>query len=198
MRRAVAERGGRRRPRRAPPRETSAPAVDVSLASANEALAALLASLRRSGFEDAAEPYDRMQHVLVQQRLWSRNQGRADLDPQFAEIAESARAIQRVLAGFSAAIEHLTHIDRIEPSGRPAAPPVSSGVLADLLLGRRTVSAARLAALDWPADDRRRFIGSLVAAGVLERTGWGRSLGYRLAPPARGLAVEAVGRLLRP
>jgi hypothetical protein len=198
VRRAVAERSRRRRVRAEPARPAAAPAVDRSLAATNEALEALLASLRRSGLEAAAQPYDRMQQVLVQQRLWSRSNGRTDLDPQFAAIAANARAIQRILGAFSTAIEHLTEIDRIEPSGGRPAPPPSSAALADLLLGRGTVSAARLAALEWPAEERRRFLGSLVAAGVLERTGWGRSLGYRLSEPSRRAAANTLAGLLRP
>jgi hypothetical protein len=199
--RRTVERSSRGRRRGAPPeppREAAAPAVDRSLTSTAEALAALLASMRRSGLEAATKPYDRMQHVLVQQRLWSRNQGRDDLDPHFAAIAANARAVQRILTGFAGAIEQLTEIDRIEPSGHPPAPAASSAALAELLLERRTVSAARLAALDWPEEDRRRFLAGLVAAGVLERTGWGRSLGYRLSEPTRRAAAAAVGRVLRP
>lgn len=172
--------------------------LERSLASTRQGLATLLESLRASGLEAAARPYADMQLVLLQQRLWCRNNGREDLDPYFADIAASARAIHRILTAFDAAIARLARVDRLGPSGQPSAPPASSAELAAVLLEEGVVSNARLAArLDWPEDDRRRFLRSLVEAGVLERRGWGRGLSYRLSDAVRRRAADEVAELLR-
>lgn len=180
------------------PNGGEADGLERSLESTSRGLASLLESLRASGLEAAARPYNDMQLVLLQQRLWSRNNGRDDLDPYFAAIAANARAIHRILGEFDAAIERLAEVDRLEASGG-AAPPPSSAALAAVLVGETTVSSARLAALlGWPDEDRKRFLRQLVEAGVLERRGWGRGLSYGLSDASRRLASSALARMLRP
>jgi hypothetical protein len=177
--------------------ETEADGLERSLESTSRGLASLLESLRASGLEAATRPYHAMQMVLLQQRLWSRNNGRDDLDHYFAAIAANARAVHRILAEFDAAIERLTEIDRLEPSGA-AAPPPSSAALAAALMEETAVSSRRLATLlDWPEEDRKRFLRELVAAGVLERRGWGRGLSYRLSEASRRIAAADLARMLR-
>lgn len=171
------------------------PDLAASLASTLGGLQTLLRSLEGSGFADSIGPYREMQVVLLQQRLWSRSNGRADLDPTWDEIAETARAIEEILGGFAGVMSELAHLDRIEPApdGRPARLPDSvEPELAAVLVGP-SVSAARLAAaLPWPDDVRRRRLSELVAAGVLERRGWGRGLSYRPTAAVRARLANAL------
>jgi hypothetical protein len=172
------------------------PDLAASLGSTLRGLQTLLRSLEGSGFADSIGPYREMQVVLLQQRLWSRSNGRADLDPTWAEIAETARSIDEILSGFAAVMAELGQLDRVEPApdGRPARLPGSlEPELAAALVGP-SVSAARLAAaLPWPDELRRRRLSELVAAGVLERRGWGRGLSYRPSAAMRTRLADALG-----
>ena len=192
----------RRRTDRGPRRHRSTPAADLqrSLASTRDGLAKLLGSLRQSGFHEAAPAYRDMQLVLLNQRLWSRRHGRDELDPLWAAIAETARAIHEILADFDTVMEQLAALDRIEPaptgSGRL---PVDPGLeLAGLLAEGAAVSGAALRdRLAWSPEERRRRLAQLCSEGLLERRGWGRGLSYRLSDSARlRLARELAGLLL--
>lgn len=176
-----------------PPAE---PDLAASLQSTRRGLETLLRSLETSGFADSIGPYREMQVVLLQQRLWSRSQERAELDPEWEEIARTARAIEEILSGFASVMGELGQLDRIEPGPDGRRAPLRGAVepeLAAALVGP-SVSALQLAAvLPWPEDVRRRRLSELVAAGVLERRGWGRGLSYRPAGRARSRLTDALG-----
>jgi hypothetical protein len=183
--------------RSAPPPETP-PDLRQSLESTLRGLRALLHSLEGSGFKDAAGPYREMQVVLLQQRLWSRNHGRTDLDPLWSELAATARAVEAILADFGAVMADLADLDRIEPGaadsvGRPADEALELA----LLLSDGSFSGASLRrGLPWPVEVRRRRLAALVRGGVLERRGWGRSLSYRLTEGARGRLADELSRVI--
>ena len=163
------------------------PDLRRSLESTREGLDALLTSLEGSGFSEAIGPYEEMKLVLIQQRLWSRNQGRWDLDPAWAEIARVAGAVHEILAGFDAVMRELAEIDRIEPTYDGASVQVNGRVeLARFVAEGTSLSERSLrSTLPWPDDVRRRRLAELVQAGVLERRGWGRGLSYRLSEASR-------------
>ncbi len=190
-----------RRPRlarRSAPRTEAPPDLRRSLESTLRGLRALLDSLERSGFRDAAGPYREMQVVLLQQRLWSRNHGRVDLDPLWAELAATARAVDAILADFGSVMTDLADLDRIEPGPAGAVPRAADEALElAVLLSERSVSGASLRrGLPWPADLRRRRLAALVRGGVLERRGWGRSLSYRLTEQARERLAAELSRVI--
>jgi hypothetical protein len=190
--------------RRARLARRSAPPADVppdlgrSLESTVRGLRALLGSLERSGFKEAAAPYREMQLVLLQQRLWSRNHGRVDLDPLWSELAATARAIDEILAEFGDVMGDLAELDRIEPGPAGAVHRPADGTLelAALLAGGSVSGASLRQRLSWPPDERRRRLAALVRSGVLERRGWGRSLSYRLAEPARERVAAELRRVI--
>ena len=183
--------------RSAPPAEAP-PDLRRSLESTLRGLRALLDSLERSGFRDAAGPYREMQVVLLQQRLWSRTHGRVDLDPLWAELAATARAVDAILADFGAVMTDLADLDRIEPGPAGSDRGRADGALElAALLSEGSVSGASLRrGLPWPADVRRQRLSALVQSGVLERRGWGRSLSYRLTEQARRRLAEDLSRVI--
>jgi hypothetical protein len=183
--------------RSAPPQEAP-PDLRRSLESTLRGLRALLDSLERSGFKDAAGPYREMQVVLLQQRLWSRNHGRVDLDPLWSELAATARAADAILTEFGAVMADLADLDRIEPGPAGAtARPADEALELAVLLSEGSVSGASLRrGLPWPADLRRRRLAALVRGGVLERRGWGRSLSYRLTEQARQRLAAELSRVI--
>ena len=180
-----------------PPAEAP-PDLRRSLESTLRGLRALLESLERSGFKDAAAPYREMQLVLLQQRLWSRNHGRVDLDPLWSELAATARAADEILTEFGAVMADLADLDRIEPGPPGSARRPADGALelAGLLSGGSVSGASLRRGVSWPADERRRRLAALVRSGVLERRGWGRSLSYRLAEPARERVTAELRRVI--
>jgi hypothetical protein len=175
----------------------AAPDLRQSLESTLRGLRKLLASLEGSGFKEAVGPYADMHLVLVQQRLWSRNQGRDDLEALWAEIAEAAGGVHEILSRFDAVMSELAGIDKVEPAAGPA-PEADAGLELARLFGEgAAVSGAALRArLSWPDEVRRRALARLVAEGVLERRGWGRSLSYRLAGSARERVADELAALL--
>jgi hypothetical protein len=176
-----------------------APDLRHSLESTLRGLRTLVASLEGSGFKDAAGPYADMHLVLVQQRLWSRNQGRSDLDPLWEDIAATAGTAHEILSGFDAVMGDLAEIDRLEPAtdSREHGGTDEALELARLFAAGTAVSGAALRArLSWPEHERRRILARLVASGVLERRGWGRSLSYRLAGAARTRVADELGAVL--
>jgi hypothetical protein len=184
--------------RRSAPPADAPPDLRRSLESTLGGLRALLQSLERSGFKDAAAPYREMQLVLLQQRLWSRNHGRADLDPLWSELAATARAIDEILTEFGAVMADLADLDQIEPgpAGVVQRPPDGALELAALLSGGSVSGAALRRGLSWDPEVRRRRLAALVREGVLERRGWGRSLSYRLAGPAREQVAAELRRVI--
>jgi hypothetical protein len=173
----------------------------TSLESTRLGLARLLESLESSGFREAIGPYDDMRLVLLQQRLWTRANDRADLDALWEEIAATARAVHEILSGFAAVMAELADLDRTEPDPpRARQSDEESAELGRLLAVETAVSGRMLQErLPWPPEVRRRVLADLVAAGILERRGWGRSLSYRLGERGRAhvssqftaLAVQA-------
>jgi hypothetical protein len=178
----------------------TARSLEKSLKSTHQGLAAFLQSLERSGFTEAVSAYQQMQIVLIQQRLWSRGYRRDELNPLWRKIAETAGAICDILAPFSAIMETLKDIDRIEAADGGLAPRRAEGApedpamneLADLLMDELTVSHFKLScSLSWPEEERKSRLRELIAAGVIERRGWGRGQSYRLTPASRQwLATE--------
>ncbi|GAB4574502.1 MAG: hypothetical protein Kow0077_21390 [Anaerolineae bacterium] len=182
-------------------RETSR-ALEASLKSTARGLDLLLQSLERGGFKAAVAPYQQLQQVLLQQRLWSVDYGREVLNPLWKEISRKAAAIHAILAPFSAAMAEIKELERITAVGEiveastaadesvvgSQVPPPDAVILqiAALLLEGVAVSGVRLArALDLPDEERRARLRALVQMGLLERRGWGRGQSYRLAPAAR-------------
>lgn len=192
----------------------TARSLEKSLKSTADGLALMAQSLERGGFRQAVAPYQQMQHILLQQRLWSVDYRRRELEPRWKAIAEQAAAIHAILAPFSAVMGALKDLDRItsveEAAARAAPPPEEApppeaapdpdpplAEIAALLLEDVTISGVRLArALDCPSEERRALLRDLTARGLLEPGGWGRGRRYRLSPQARDRLVEALAALL--
>jgi hypothetical protein len=184
--------------RRRAPAPDAPPDIRRSLESTHKGLETLLASLERSGLKDAADPYRDMQLVLIQQRLWSRNHRRDDLEPLWSQIAETARAVHEILAAFAVVMGELGDLDQIEPgpSGEVRRPGDEEVELGRLLAGGRVSAATLRRRFPWPSDERRRRLDELVTRGVLERRGWGPTLSYRLAEPVRERLTGALSDVL--
>lgn len=193
----------------------TARALEKSLQSTADGLALMAQSLERGGFKQAVAPYQQMQQILLQQRLWSVDYKRRELEPHWKAIAAQAAAIHAFLAPFTAVMDALKDLDRITSveaaAAREAGPAVESqpaaesqpepdpllAQIAALLVEDATISGVRLArALDCPADDRRARLRALAATGRLEPGGWGRGRRYRLSAEARArLAAALAGQL---
>ena len=176
----------------------TARALEKSLKSTADGLAMMLKALERGGFRQAILPYQQMQHVLIQQRLWAVDYKRRELDPHWQAIAEQAAAIHAILAPFAAVMGELKDLNRITPSAEAPSEPGPDSARPDpqtepsspeqaalteqvaaLLLDDMTVSGVRLARdLEGDTKERRARLRRLIAAGVVERQGWGR--GQRL------------------
>ena len=185
-------------------RET-ARSLRKSLESTHQGLQLLLESLKRAGFDKAVDSYGQMQLVLMQQRLWSRSYRRSELDPLWKQVAETAGKIRSILAPSARVMGSLEQIDRIEsveevteqqsdvqPEQEPLARELAGLLLEGLALSRARVTGSALA--DREAQARLR---ALVAAGVLEPHGWGRSRSYRLAESSRQQLADALAALLQ-
>jgi hypothetical protein len=190
----------------------TARSLERSLRSTQQGLAALLNSLERSGLGEAVSSYQELELVLLQQRLWSRTYRRDELNALWREIAETATAIHAILAPFSAVMDTLREVDRIEPRDERPAPQAAapspearmalkdtiSNELVDLLLDELFISHFKLARhLSWPDDVRQARLQQLTEGGILERRGWGRGLSYRLAPESRQKLASQMESLLR-
>jgi hypothetical protein len=192
-------------------RET-ARSLEKSLRATQQGLATLLRSLEGSGFAEALPSYQEMQWVLLQQRLWSRSYRRDELNPLWRKIGETAAAIRAILAPFGAVMDALKDIHRIEPADGAAQPDAPSSTpdeagmcpdatseeLAALLVETLSLSHVRLCrSLPWSGEERRARLRALVAAGALERRGWGRGQSYRLTAASRRQVAAGLARILQ-
>ncbi len=190
-------------------RET-ARTLEESLKSTIKGLELFQQALERGGFKAAVAPYQQMQHVLLQQRLWSVDYGRDVLNPLWKDLSRRAGAIHAILAPFTGVMGTLKDLDRVytvkdapAPKAEPAPPPVPDATLkalAALLLDDVAISTRRQArGLDLPEDERRARLQALAEAGLLERHGWGWGQSYRLTPKARAaLAARLAEQLAAP
>lgn len=176
----------------------TAQSLEGSLKSTAHGLDILLQSLERSGFKAAIAPYKQMQHVLLQQRLWSVRRNRRELDSLWKELADKAEAIHAILGPFSDIMANLKDLDRIhtasdvvpetnKPTAPPAKPqqeiahPVKAQVI-KLMLQDMGISGVRLVRnLDCAEQDRKAQLRALVASGAVVQRGWGRSRSYQLS-----------------
>lgn len=182
-----------------------------SLESAVRGLNAFLESLNRSGMPDAADGYRRLQAVLIQQRLWARNNSRSELDPLFQSIADAASDIGAILSPYSVVMSQLKDLNRIDSveldqsNGEAAEEivqkdetegcfiPQSSDCakLIGLLLIRGSMSMKDLSkASRMKAELLRRRIKELIESGAVSRKGKGGGTTYRLSK-------EFIGSVLR-
>ncbi len=179
--------------------EMSEQQIAEQLAQSLESTSRGLAAFSRSAkpFRDALKPYQQMQIVLMQQRLWAKRHKRDDLDPLWRKIASSAEELYGVFSGFASVMSALRSIDTVaEPSEVPAdkheasapqAPPPPAepeeamvNWLSQALAGFR-LSPSRLAALG-PPRATEAHVTKLTRAGVFEPCGRGS---YRLTEGAR-------------
>lgn len=187
-----------------------------SLESTQKGLAALLVSLKGAGFHRAVQPYQQLEQVLIQQRLWSRSHRRDELNPLWRQLAETVRAIDAILGPFAAIMSRLKSLDRIEPSranmalteivsapperllaereaaASPTPLPTPDDDLFETWLAEMTISRARLALKSGePPAALQAHLRALAEAGLIERRGWGRGLVYRLSPETRRCLARA-------
>jgi hypothetical protein len=146
-----------------------------------------------------------MQLTLLQQRAWAVRHGRAELAPLWRQLAETAGAIEAIMAGFATVMDRLKDIDRVEavamaPEPPPArsAPPMDEAKVQMLsaVLGAFALSPTRAAALRAGGDPP---VDRLIAAGIIEVRGRGRNRSFRLSAAtgreiAAHLARQANGR----
>ena len=83
-----------------------------SLESTSRGLAAFVDSLEM--LREALKPYQQMQIVLMQQRLWAKRHGCDDLNPLWKEIAASSRELHTVFSGFAGVMDALRSIESLE------------------------------------------------------------------------------------
>lgn len=57
--------------------------------------------------------YQRMQRLLVQQRLWAREHGSAEVSAQFEAVSRAAAKLQRVFEGYCKVMELLAALDEL-------------------------------------------------------------------------------------
>jgi hypothetical protein len=162
----------------------TAQSLKKSLESTCAGLSALLESLERSGFRGALSPYQQLQLVLVQQRLWSKQHRRDELDPLWQKISEMSGRIHAILASFASVMEKLKSLDRVEAARAepPAETPVQDnrmGPLADSLLEQYWILPTKL------NQELQSQLREAAASGLLVTHGWGKSRSYRLAPEVR-------------
>lgn len=173
--------------------------IAEKLAESLESTSRGLAVFSRSAepFREALKPYQQMQIVLMQQRLWSKRHKRDDLDPLWRKIAASSRELHSVFSGFAGVMDVLRFIDTVEEPAGPVAgneaseaPEVTPAALdrdeaaVDWLnqaLAAFKLSPAQLAALG-RRQDSETHITNLVRVGVFEPCGRGS---YRLTKRAR-------------
>jgi len=154
-----------------------------SLESTSLGLEAFVKSVQT--FKEALHPYQQMQMVLVQQRLWSRQHARKDLDPLWQRIAASSRELHVVFSGFAGMMDLLRSIHTLEqPAPAPPKAPLMDAALADWLeaaLAGFALTPVRLAGLK-PKRKTGAYLKKLEQEGLLERYGRGS---YRLTAEAR-------------
>ncbi|HEU4403868.1 MAG TPA: hypothetical protein VFS43_01035 [Polyangiaceae bacterium] len=84
-----------------------------SLESTDAGLKQFLESMRASGMASAPQAYRAMQMVLIQQRLWADAHHRAQLQPLFRSIAQTAGELHRIFAGFADVMKPLKELDKL-------------------------------------------------------------------------------------
>lgn len=91
----------------------TARSLEKSLESTCRGLRLFLDTLERSGMREAQHAYRELQLVLLQQRLWARTYRRAELDPLWRKLAETAGALHEIFAGFAAILEPLRYLESV-------------------------------------------------------------------------------------
>ena len=81
-----------------PPDEINelATALKQTLDNAERGLRSFLASLQNSGLPEATGGYRQLQALLLQQRLWTISQQRAELNGNFTRIAQLAGELHKI------------------------------------------------------------------------------------------------------
>lgn len=142
-----------------------------SAANALQALDHFKASLEAAGFVRSAEAYVKMADTLAGQRLWSAAKAPPDLDARFAQLAERAGEIDRILAPYVEAMRKIAALQALAATGTEAgaaAPAEPSGepVLAALRDAPRGLSVTALRAqLGLSTRELRQRLASLEGAG---------------------------------
>jgi len=173
----------------------TARSLEKSLESTCRGLRLFLETLERSGMREAQHAYREMQLVLLQQRLWARTYRRAELDPLWRKLAETAGALHEIFAGFAAILEPLRYLESVgEPETAPAARdrPPAGDELHEALLSRVGFTRREVERL---STGEAAAIERLVKAGVLEPRGWGRGRAYRLTPAVRRRLAAQLARI---
>jgi len=173
----------------------TARSLEKSLESTCRGLRLFLDTLERSGMREAQHAYRELQLVLLQQRLWARTYRRAELDPLWRKLAETAGALHEIFAGFAAILEPLRYLESVgEPEAASAARdrPPAVDELHEALLSRVGFTRREVERL---SADEAAAIERLVKAGVLEPRGWGRGRAYRLTPTVRRHLAAQLARI---
>jgi nitrate reductase assembly molybdenum cofactor insertion protein NarJ len=90
-----------------------AAALEQTLLNAERGLQSFLASLQTSGLPEAVGGYRQLQALLLQQRLWAVNQERAELDENFARLAQLAGALHQIFQTYADIFNPLCELDKI-------------------------------------------------------------------------------------
>jgi hypothetical protein len=103
-----------------------AAALEQTLLNAERGLQSFLASLQTSGLPEAVGGYRQLQALLLQQRLWAVNQERAELEENFARLAQLAADLHRIFQTYADIFKPLCELDKLaemrdEEESAPAA-----------------------------------------------------------------------------
>lgn len=179
--------------------------LEKSLESTCRGLALFHESLERGGLREALKPYQRMQIVLAQQRLWSRNYCRNELEPLWHKLSQIAAVMHEIFAGFADVMDTLKNLNSVQMSkGSVAVPAHSAQVREDAvalealeaLLSSGYLSAQKIRGLP-SAGESMVLIGQLLESKILEASGWGRGRSYRLSPDALHELTMRITTMLR-
>lgn len=93
--------------------------LQQSLEAVDRGLQRFLRSIEESGLREALPGYQNLQAVLIQQRLWTDSNGRAQLVPLFRSIAASCAELHRVFSSYAGVMQPLKELDKLTNPGQP-------------------------------------------------------------------------------
>jgi hypothetical protein len=167
-----------------------------SLESTGRGLEAFAQSVQP--LREALPSYVQMQTVVVQQRLWSSQHGRQELEPLWRRIAANAGQLHAVFSGFARVMDLLRAIETLEQHRPTEATPSPTPEIAEMderfarwlatVLAGFTLTAARQATLR-PKRTTSAYLRKLVRMGVFERD---RRSTYRLTDASRRRIAAAL------
>jgi biotin operon repressor len=155
-----------------------ASSLNQSLQSTIKGLKLFANSLKASGFAEAAPKYRQMEIVLIQQRMWSKNKNRKELDSTWREVAGVASQIYNALYPLS---EIMNQIGAIETLSQEQEETKLQTKLLKLLSSPQPISLIRLGQL--LGKDKKTIqssMQSLIKNGKVQSRGRGNGRSYCL------------------